>query len=317
MKGDRERLRVLQMQAEAGTLTDFELEELIELLLGDPDAFEDYLADLQLQAGLTWQLSGLRQSSDYFDAELAQAEGDNASTQNEMSVWEQVVDQALASRRQREIEADANARLAAQQAEEARLRRYRLDRHEPDSPRRVVVIPKVVAWLGLAAAIALAALLVVQLNPPAAPMPRPSAQVAPDRTPEARAFGSAPVLATLVRTLDARWDDDAASWSGGTGLRRGEHRLSAGRMRSPIPLSCRRSHARDTGPWRGRLSSIACLSRPTIHSSGRSTRRAMPRTSCDRPIGGTWARSGRWRRALRLRLGRDRRPGDRTLPVYG
>jgi len=91
------------------------------------------------------------------------------------------------------------------------------------------VIPKAVVWLGLAAVLGFAAVVVSQLKPDA-PVPSqapPVAEVEPEVGPEVRPT-PAPVVATLVRSLEARWYDGRTAWDGRGGLRQGRHYLMEG-----------------------------------------------------------------------------------------
>lgn len=79
-------------------------------------------------------------------------------TADGLSAMNFVIDLALAERRKRDLEDDANRKLAAQQADDARNRQLELSEHaEPDPAQRVIVIPKAIVWLSLAAVIGLVA----------------------------------------------------------------------------------------------------------------------------------------------------------------
>ena len=213
MKDNARRLTKLQLRAEAGLITEAESDELAHLLLNDQEAFENYIADLQLQAGLAWRLSGLQQSSDYFDQELIAVDADAQPPAEGSSAWDMVVDQALALRRQHEIEDQANQKLAAQQAEDARERRFELRRHaEPAPVKRVIVIPQVLVWLGAAAVIGIAATVIYQMSPPATVPPAPpiAEQALPaeqpvEATPRPVEPGPPVYVARVNDSFDARW----------------------------------------------------------------------------------------------------------------
>lgn len=124
-------------------------------------------------------------------------------------VMSELIEQALAARRQHEIEDEANRLLAAQQAEDARNRRFELRRNaEPEPIKRVVVIPKAIVWLGLAAAIGLAATVFVTTT-----SSRPTVSTPPVVEAEPEATASR-VVAHVVGSVDVVWAD-------GFALRRG------------------------------------------------------------------------------------------------
>jgi len=110
---------------------------------------------------------------------------------------------------------------AKQQRRAQAQRRSRLQTAPVDDHRtRVIIIPKIVAVLGVAAMVG----LVVWLG-----WPKQSSQPPHQGgNPPIAEVDPAPVVATLVRSLDARWLDDAGSWDGENGLREGEHRLAEG-----------------------------------------------------------------------------------------
>jgi hypothetical protein len=226
---EHDRLTELRLRDEAGLLSEQEHDELVRLLLEDAEGFEAYFADLQLEAGLAWTLSGAQQSLDYYDQEMV---GDTADAENpgpDPSVWELVVDQALADRRKHDIEDQSAARLLAQQAQAERAQRYHLRRMaQGHTPRQSLTLPKAGYWIGLAAVLGIAAVLITQFTPSATPTNNPHTVAQPPETAPRLDATPAPVLATVVRTLDARWADDDARWDGPAGLRRGRHVLTGG-----------------------------------------------------------------------------------------
>ena len=137
------------------------------------------------------------------------------------NVMSELVEEALAARRQHEIEYEANQRLADQQAEADRFNRRRLRYHAAKNKKQGIVIPKSIVWLGMAAALGLVALVIYQLSPstPAQVATPPMVDQSTER---------APVFATVIRTLDAHWRDGRNAWSGELGLREGRHVLSQG-----------------------------------------------------------------------------------------
>ncbi|MFI4859754.1 MAG: LamG-like jellyroll fold domain-containing protein [Phycisphaerales bacterium JB063] len=128
-------------------------------------------------------------------------------------VMGELIDQALAMRRLREIEEEANRLLVAQQADEARTRRYdqrHLDR--PGRSKRVVVIPQAFVWLTLAAVLGIVAIVVFQANKPIETTSPPQVQ-APPATRGNPAL--ADPVATLTRSFDAVWLRDTPADDGG------------------------------------------------------------------------------------------------------
>lgn len=115
-----------------------------------------------------------------------------------------IIEQALADRRRHELEDEANRRLAAQQAEEARIRRLELRRRKTSEPvDRDIVIPKAIVWLGLAAVLGFAVTMFTHFNSD------PTAKVTPqvvERVPQPEAQTTSPV-AHLVDSFDAVWAD--------------------------------------------------------------------------------------------------------------
>jgi len=116
------------------------------------------------------------------------------------------VDQALAMRKQHEIEDEANKQLAQQQAEEARNRRFELRRNAPPEPvKRDIIIPKVVIWLGLAAAVLIGAVLIgINTKRPATDPTPPTADQQDLVDPQPAPATPTPV-ATLTLLEDAVW----------------------------------------------------------------------------------------------------------------
>ncbi len=113
-----------------------------------------------------------------------------------------IIEQALADRRRHELEDEANRRLAAQQAEEARIRRLELRRRNISEPvDRDIVIPKVVVWLGLAAVLGFALIMFTHFN--SAPTAKVTPQVV-ERVPQPEALTTSTV-AHLVDSFDAVW----------------------------------------------------------------------------------------------------------------
>lgn len=114
---------------------------------------------------------------------------------------------------------EAQRQLEQQQSLEAK-RRAHVESYKPRKPR-VLVIPRTIVWIGLAAAIAIAATLLLELSGP------DDVPAILTETPKHSEYEPVvrPALAALVRSLDARWR------AGGdeTGyLRKGSHTLSEG-----------------------------------------------------------------------------------------
>lgn len=108
--------------------------------------------------------------------------------------------------------------------ERLRLEAERKNEQEHDAKGKAhlsIVIPKAVVWLGLAAAVALAATLLFYVTPPSE---RPT-EIATPSDPKVAPPNVRPVFATLLRELNAKWDD--AGDQPGL-LREGEHRLLTG-----------------------------------------------------------------------------------------
>lgn len=228
MTDNTKRLAELQLRAEAGLITQAESDELVHLLLNDEEAFESYVADLQLQASLTWRLSGLQQSSDYFDQELITVDAGGQSPAEGSSAWDLVVDQALALRRQHEVEDEANRQLAAQQAEDARNRRFELRRNTQPAPvKRVIVIPRV-AIAGLVAAILLVvAGVVYEANKPEVSTPPEAVVESPVRPRDMTPTIVDPV-ATLLAVHQPVWGEEGTWPQVGGGLLPGRYELVSG-----------------------------------------------------------------------------------------
>lgn len=142
--------------------------------------------------------------------------GDDGAAGLDGDIMSEIIEQALKMRRRHEVEDEASRQLAGQLALEERHRRQRA---VPAPTRRVVVIPKSLVWLGFAAALVLLAAVIQYFHTPTTP---PGIT---ERGPDAQ---SVPVLATVVRTLDARWDENAGGWDGGRRLRQGAHYLREG-----------------------------------------------------------------------------------------
>lgn len=217
----------------------------------DATGFAALTAELDADAGrramfvqLAMQVETVYEAFELNEAEQTAVElgiadgGEDAEADDAFDIMTMVVDQALAERRKHELEDEANRQLAAQQAEDARHRRFELQRQMTAEPhKRVVVIPQVLVWLGVAAAVGIAVTVAYQFNRPAPPTTspdsaavveqesttQPSIQPMPQPAPQ-----PAPVLATLVRTLDARWSDQSSTWDGNLGLRQGRHTLTRG-----------------------------------------------------------------------------------------
>lgn len=122
-------------------------------------------------------------------------------TSDGSSAMDFVIDQALAERRKHDLEDEANHRLAVQQQEDALNRRFEMRRNAaPEPVKRVVVIPKAIVWLGLAAMISLVASVVyINFPPSQSAAPSPEARTRNPVNPEA-----GPVrVATVIATLDA------------------------------------------------------------------------------------------------------------------
>lgn len=116
-----------------------------------------------------------------------------------------LIDEALAERQKHEAEYEANKALAEQQAEDARRRQSELLRPaEADPVRKVIVIPKTIAWLGLAAMFGVMASIVIFFIPSDASdtqvLPETSLQI-----PEENTANTTPVVAQVRSSVDAQW----------------------------------------------------------------------------------------------------------------
>lgn len=139
--------------------------------------------------------------------DLLDIAGSEPSHREASPVMEMVIEQALALRRQHEIEDQANKRLAAQQKEDTRNRRFELRRPEASRPvTRAIVIPWVAIWLGFAALLGIVATMIYQVSPdpPIAMDPPPVVENAPQ--PQSAAVSPA---AHLTGSFDAAW-----AWAG-------------------------------------------------------------------------------------------------------
>lgn len=132
-------------------------------------------------------------------------------------IMAELVDSAVKQRHNTELMEE----LARQEsAENAQNKRFELRRKAAiEQAQHVVVIPKAFVWLGFAAVLGLVATSTIYFGRPVTSTTSPTtdAQAAPG-----------PVLATVVRSLDARWEDDIDAWNGRLGLRQGEHQLVEG-----------------------------------------------------------------------------------------
>lgn len=215
----------------AGTITPEAMQQLEDWLRLDP-AHIDLLAGYGLiEQGLV-VIGQESTATDIFEAlaevesptivELTEDDLIDADASDGSSAMAFVIDQALAERRKHELEDEANRQLAAQLAEEARNRRYELRRHtEPEPVKRVVVIPKVAAWLGLAAAIGLAMWIGWSKAPATSISPSPVVESQDESAPA--------LLATLIDTFRPQWD--AQLRPGRDGLTAGRYRLVEGQAR--------------------------------------------------------------------------------------
>ncbi|MFI4861578.1 MAG: FecR domain-containing protein, partial [Phycisphaerales bacterium JB063] len=143
-----------------------------------------------------------------------------------------LVDEAIESRRRHEIEEKANQLLASQQARERSFSRFRGERSDDAerNPRQAIVIPKILAVVGVAAAVLLAA-WIGWPEPEAVDTTLP-AGVAEDRDSQAAPeIQVAPPVATLLRTYGAVWrksGPDGSIPQIGSRLRQGVYVLDAG-----------------------------------------------------------------------------------------
>lgn len=143
-----------------------------------------------------------------------------------------LVDEAIESRRLHEIEDKANQLLASQQARERSFFRFRGKRSDDAerNPRQTIVIPKILAVAGVAAAVLLAAW--IGWPEPEAVDTTLSAGVAEDRDSQAAPeIQVAPLVATLLRTYGAVWrktGPDGSIPQIGSRLKQGVYVLDAG-----------------------------------------------------------------------------------------
>ena len=118
-------------------------------------------------------------------------------------------------------------RELAKQKRRAAAQRRNHPASEDEHRTRVIIIPKLVSVLGLAAAIALLVTGITAFLPDKTVNNTPAIVEEKPREPS-QPQAPAPVVATLVRSLDARWLDDPRSWDGADGLREGKHHLTGG-----------------------------------------------------------------------------------------
>lgn len=123
-------------------------------------------------------------------------------------VWQEVLDEALESRRQHEIEAKAEELLRVQQVEARRL--ALIDQKEQADRRpRVIVIPRAAVWGAMAAMVLLGVLLYPVLFPEQ-PVPAPPVAQSDPEPPDAveplpEAVEPLPEAVRITRTYDAVW----------------------------------------------------------------------------------------------------------------
>lgn len=177
-----------------GTLDAEDRTELDAILCDDPAAAKRLVERVDLHAMLQW--------------EHGQVEHETAESANERALLSDLFDQALEQRRLHEIEDEAQAQLLAdlkaQKREQDLERRRAMMRRGADQRPRVIVIPKPLVWLGLAAAvlaIGLALLPVLRGGPDSTTVTGDEpGHTRPQRTPP-------PTVATLVA-------GDRAAWAG-------------------------------------------------------------------------------------------------------
>jgi len=131
-----------------GSLDDAQRRELDALICADDRAARALVEAMDQHAMLQW--------------EFGQVEHETFEAANERAMLNEMFDQALDLRRLHEVEEKAQAKLIADlkaQKKEADLERRRaaLARKTDDRPTRVIIIPKLVAVLGVAAAVMLLA----------------------------------------------------------------------------------------------------------------------------------------------------------------
>ncbi len=132
--------------------------------------------------------------------ELTEDDLVNADPSDGSNTMAFVIDQALSERRKHDLEDAANRRLAAQQAEDARNRRYELRRNAAPEPlKRTVVIPKSFVWLGLAAVLGLIAWIGWRDTA------SQEIRLAEQGQGQEQNTKKPPVVATLADAVGARW----------------------------------------------------------------------------------------------------------------
>lgn len=200
-----------------GSIADADFHRLDALLAADAGARGFYLEYTRLAAALE------QRAGSQAEAELDGAEDDWLEALAALDVSPNEVAPV-----DRTDELARRALAAKQQAREARRAAERFGQASAPDINRPLVIPKAVAWLGLAAALGIVATLAVYFGRPA-PTTDPSVQAPTHRDPQT-IDTPAPVLATVVRTFDARWEGGIETTFVGDGLRQGAHRLVAGRI---------------------------------------------------------------------------------------
>lgn len=184
-----------------GSLTPEQRDTFERDLLADPAKL-----DMLIAAASVHRLLQDRYAAESQDGlhDLIDTAGVETSEPEGPSVMDLVVDQALAMRRQHEIEDEANKQLAAQQAEDARNRRFELRRlAEPEPVKRVVVIPRI-AVVGAVAAVLLIAVGLIYR--PARPAP-PRSVV--EQSAEEQTVIEIPTVALLLDAYQPRWGQAA------------------------------------------------------------------------------------------------------------
>ncbi|MCG8400533.1 MAG: FecR domain-containing protein, partial [Firmicutes bacterium] len=204
-----------------GTLTDEQRQRLNERLMQDNRALQDYLVFLDLHASLRWKHRG------------GVAPSVSDASEEPLVVDSSILVEVIEQERAAAIRREAEQALQRQQAEEEEKRRRaswaRLNgmkqKEEPQVHKRLV-IPTPIFYGGVAAAITLMLMIGYAVF-------RPLPKVNDSPPPVANVPAERPVVATLVRTLDAVWAErhvkvhegeqhEPAPLRGGAGLREGD-----------------------------------------------------------------------------------------------
>ncbi|XAM00921.1 LamG domain-containing protein [Phycisphaeraceae bacterium D3-23] len=188
-------LTELVLRAAEGDLDAADHARLEAMLAGDAQARTDYADLMMTVCTLDWRAGAETHAARAADSAIGQV------------LLTGVIDRQREELSRRMLEEEEQHRL--QQAE-AEIRRLRAASQRPDvlSDHRVIVIPKALVWLGLAAVIALVASVVWFNRPAPTPTTQPEAVASNPRSGVGHLSVEQPVrVARVAAVLDARWAD--------------------------------------------------------------------------------------------------------------